>query len=232
MKQADFWLVVLRVTSITDPVCLFVSPSVCVRPIHDEITPSYDNNTVRYIHISEAPDEYSMGVFVFPPHTKIPLHDHPGMCVLSRVLYGDLTRTSLDLARDQSQSPERENIEKNSSWFPWSTKGRRPKMPWGTKLAYRNRVDHLQAPECTVLYPFEGNLHEFVAGPHGAAVLDVLLPPYDQDHHRDCTFYEIKECSPLERQDTSRDPVWIVPIKQPEDFHCLSGSYKELGSSS
>jgi PCO_ADO len=50
----------------------------------------------------------------------------------------------------------------------------------------------LHAPDCTVLYPFEGNLHQFVAGPHGAAVLDVLLPPYNVHDHRDCTFYEMR----------------------------------------
>ena len=53
-------------------------------------------------------------------------------------------------------------------------------------------MDHLQAPDVTALYPFEGQLHEFQAGPNGAAVLDVLLPPYDESHDRDCTFYHIR----------------------------------------
>jgi PCO_ADO len=75
-----------------------------------------------------------------------------------------------------------------------------------------------------MLYPYEGNVHEFVAGPHGAAVLDVLLPPYD-GYERDCTFYTIEE------DRSSGDPraCWIVPTDQPEDFHCLSGKYGNLG---
>ena len=206
------------------------------RPIHEMVTPARDEGTVRYIHLSEVEGQYSMGVFVFPPNSRIPLHDHPGMCVLSRVLYGDLRRESLDLARDQlSEEPPE---EKHTSWFPWtrsrlaSKRARNPsRRPKGAKLAYRKRVDRLQAPGCTMLFPYEGNLHEFVAGPDGAAVLDVLLPPYDHDHHRDCTFYTIQECAEIEKQDSSRDPVWIVPTGQPEDFHCISGSYEQLESS-
>jgi hypothetical protein len=81
----------------------------------------------------------------------------------------------------------------------------------------------LQAPHVTVLYPYEGNAHEFTAGPSGAAVLDVLLPPYDEYHNRDCTYYNI--CL----QEVATGPCWIVPTGQPEDFHCLSGRYGDLG---
>lgn len=242
-----------------------------MRPIYDEIQPppspsnddsndffntsssSEDFPVVRYIHLHEEPDQYSVGIFVFPPHGKIPLHDHPGMCVLSRILYGDLQRLSLDLPpkddtngagqkrrafyrTPQSQRPLYLNRE--SSSYSSSTDS-------ATNSAHtRSRIpmDHLVAPQCTVLYPREGNLHEFVAGPYGAAVLDVLLPPYDADHHRDCTFYEIEYCSdendpdhvsaaPVERDAASHDavPCWIIPTGRPEHFHCISGQYRELG---
>jgi cysteamine dioxygenase len=166
---------------------------------------------VRYVHVSEVPDKYSVGIFIFPPHARIPLHDHPGMCVLSRLLYGDLERISLDLVREKQES----------SWFSsWS---RNKKGPHGSRRAYLREREHLQAPQVTVLYPYEGNLHEFIAGPHGAAVLDVLLPPYDEYHDRECNFYNIS--SPQ----VAKGPCWIVPTGQPEDFHCLSGRYGDLG---
>jgi hypothetical protein len=146
--------------------------------------------------------------------------------------------------------------------------------PEGTKLAYRNAVDVLEAPNVASLYPYEGNLHEFVAGPHGAAVLDVLLPPYDDERKRDCTFYHIRDIEgtttspanadrrsvpahealdfsmplPLspprsggptkpkptdetqqQQQQQQRQPCYIVPTGQPENFHCISGRYKDLG---
>lgn len=175
---------------------------------------------MRYVHVSEVPDKYSVGIFIFPPHARIPLHDHPHMCVLSRVLYGDLERTSLDLAREDQLDA--------SSWFPRFTASMN-KRPNGSRRAYLNGKDYLQAPNVTALYPFEGQLHEFRAGPHGAAVLDVLLPPYDEDHDRDCTFYKIEPDSNALPGEERRQPCWIVPTRQPDDFHCLSGRYNELG---
>jgi hypothetical protein len=128
------------------------------------------------------------------------------------VLYGDLERISLDLVRKEKQE---------SSWFPsWS---RKKKLPQGSRRACLREREHLQAPQVTVLYPYEGNLHEFIAGPNGAAVLDVLLPPYDEYHDRECTYYSISF------PEDDKGPCWIVPTGQPEDFHCLSGRYGDLG---
>lgn len=157
-----------------------------------------------------------MGIFVFPPHAKIPLHDHPGMCVLSRVLYGDLERMSLDLMAEDT--------------LPSSFRT----YPAGTKRARQKHVDYLQAPQVTVLYPLEGNLHEFKAGPQGAAVLDVLLPPYNSS--RDCTFYHASrlqqsmEEDKMDDHDGDEEIYVLIPTGQPEDFHCISGIFRDIGS--
>jgi len=225
--------------NLTHIFCCFTPYSACsvqVRPIHDKISPRHPN-VVRYIHLNKVPDQYSMGIFVFPPHAKIPLHDHPGMCVISKIIYGDIQRLSLDLPR---HNPPSLNSSSTKSWIPWGHQSfNNPPADGTERLAYKNHVDHLQAPDCTVLYPFEGNLHEFVAGPNGAALLDVLLPPYDMDQNRDCTFYYIRDLSDEEQQriaDAGGDhpekegtPCWIVPTGQPEDFHCISGTYRDLG---
>lgn len=188
---------------------------VWIKPIYDQVSPERPEcetgSCVRYLHVSEIPEKYSMGVFVFAPYSKIPLHDHPGMCVLSRVLYGEIKRLSLDLV-PQGHQPTR-------SLFSMFGMGRR--APLNAKRAQKRGVDHLVAPAVTTLYPYEGNLHEFVAGPEGAAVLDVLLPPYDGV--RDCTFYDVQDID-------YSDSCWIVPTGQPEDFHCLSGCYGSLGA--
>jgi hypothetical protein len=199
--------------------------------------------------VVEIPDQYSIGIFVFGPNARIPLHDHPGMCVLSRILYGDLIRLSLDLARlEEAQTwLEREEPKHDSSWFRagwfhrhFRTNGMYNNLPHGSKAAFKNEIDHLQAPEVTVLYPYEGNLHEFVAGPHGAAVLDVLLPPYDNVRNRDCTFYNIHNLTNGSNNSSyhnnnndvtfpKKEPCFIVPTGQPENFHCISGQYRDLG---
>jgi hypothetical protein len=51
---------------------------------------------IYYQHVADSLT-FSMGVFVLPPYSSIPLHDHPNMCVLSRVLCGDLQVRSFDL---------------------------------------------------------------------------------------------------------------------------------------
>jgi hypothetical protein len=174
------------------------------------------------------------------------------MCVLSRILYGDLIRLSLDLARPEEAETwlERDQPKQptDSSWFRGSWFNRHfqanamhNNFPQGSKAAFKNEIDHLQAPAVTVLYPYEGNLHEFVAGPHGAAVLDVLLPPYDNVQNRDCTFYNIHNLSngstSAEHKNNNnngvkfqkKEPCFIVPTGQPENFHCISGQYRDLG---
>jgi hypothetical protein len=153
---------------------------------------------------------------------------------------------SLDLARDDeavsfldgpnNDGNNKETNNTHSSWFRGSWFSRmnslRNKLPKGSKAAFKNDVDHLQAPGVTMLYPYEGNLHEFVAGPHGAAVLDVLLPPYDNVQNRDCTFYNIQDVSSsIYNGDIkkNKEPCFIVPTGQPENFHCISGKYRDLG---
>lgn len=101
-----------------------------VTPIHDRIFPPCDNcydddyvggsnrdksssNVVRYLHVVDAPQKFSVGIFVFPPNARMPLHDHPNMIVLSRVLYGELQVQSYDIVGPTSQHDDANDSQDN-----------------------------------------------------------------------------------------------------------------------
>lgn len=257
--------------------------SFSVTPIHDRIIPyrrnHHHDNTVRYLHCREVADKYSVGIFVFPPGASIPLHDHPSMVVVSRVLYGELKVKSysvvstatvhdgdcdgqmmdMDEEEEEDDEAKRRNDGTNSdspSRFRSSINRikdfvsravlssshhhdyhaattqklqvQENKSPLGVQFSSAEAEDGessiipiLSAPNVTALYPEEGNCHSFVAGPNGAAVLDVLLPPYAEDDSRDCTFYEAVE---------NEHGYCLTPIDQPSDFNCLSGEYGRFTS--
>ena len=52
-----------------------------------------------YLGIVENAD-YAIAAFVLAPHARIPLHDHPNMTVLSKVVRGSLRVTSFDVGAD------------------------------------------------------------------------------------------------------------------------------------
>ena len=116
---------------------------------------------MTYLHMYE--DEHvSLGIFCLPAQSRIPLHDHPGMSVVSKVLYGDLHVLSFDWAQSKDGLA--------TSVFDGVVKGG-------------------DAP--SVLLPESGgNIHQFTALTD-CAVLDLLSPPYSTQHGRDCTYYKI-----------------------------------------
>lgn len=227
-----------------------------MKTIHNQITPP--DKAIRYLSVKEKAGHYSIGIFVFPPNATIPLHNHPGMIVLSRVLYGSLKAKTYDIIYDKSNSNNHkintsdEDSESKKSWIPnfvsrvlHNNYAFREEIPKGCIHVYANQEQELMAPQITELYPDKSNVHEFQAGPNGVAVLDVLVPPYDVENERDCTFYrENRDYFVPDMTDdihngamrhdnmdvdydcdSTRRRVWLEPIEQPDWFHCISGQY-------
>lgn len=132
-----------------------------------------DSRKITYLHIYEDRD-VSMGIFCLPARSRIPLHDHPGMSVVSRVLYGDLHVSSFDWEESDSTTDQLKKRKRSE------------------KLAKRVCDSVLRAHDAPlVLKPRSGgNIHQFTALTD-SAVLDVLSPPYSTDESRDCTYYRV-----------------------------------------
>ncbi|KAL5558934.1 hypothetical protein UlMin_035145 [Ulmus minor] len=127
---------------------------------------------ITYIHIYEC-DDFSIGVFCFPAGASFPLHDHPGMTVFSKLLYGSVYVKAYDWAKVFNSSP-------NKTCKNFVTFG----------LATKVRDGILRAPcESSVIFPRSGgNIHAFTALTP-CAILDVLTPPYSDELGRPSTYF-------------------------------------------
>ncbi|OMO67886.1 hypothetical protein CCACVL1_20242 [Corchorus capsularis] len=124
---------------------------------------------VTYTTIYQC-DEFSLCIFFLPATAVIPLHNHPGMTVFSKLLLGNMHIKSYD-------------------WVdPVNSKDSMP--PSQLRLA-RLKADSIFMAPCdtSVLYPTTGgNIHQFTAITP-CAVLDIIGPPYSKDDGRDCSYY-------------------------------------------
>ena len=100
-------------------------------------------------------------LFLVPAGRELPLHDHPEMTVLLRVLAGRMEISSFD-------------------WVPGRPGLARPRPPRTVG----------PADPCDVLRPEDGNLHHLRAL-EDAAFVDLFSPYYDESAGRPCTYYRM-----------------------------------------
>ncbi|XP_027065973.1 plant cysteine oxidase 2 [Coffea arabica] len=146
---------------------------------------------VAYATIHQC-KKFSLCIFFLPANSVIPLHNHPGMTVFSKLLLGSMHIKSYDWL-DNSSSDNHESD---------------PKL----KRLARLRANRIFTAPCdtSVLYPTSGgNIHEFTAMTP-CAVLDVLGPPYSKDDGRDCSYYK----------DSPYDATLDVEVKEAKQDEC------------
>jgi len=166
---------------------------------------------VTYLHLSEG-SAFTLGIFMIPQHAQIPLHDHPNMTVISRLLFGSMRVRAFDpvvpSANSSAKDPSRiasEEGGKRRRLLGAAQAVLRPMMAAFQSsstqpLTARLKEDKVvQASTDTLLVlPDCCNIHEFTAE-SPCAVLDLLTPRYSVAEGRDCTYYEVVEDSRLQR---------------------------------
>ncbi|KAI4460558.1 hypothetical protein MML48_5g00009990 [Holotrichia oblita] len=136
-----------------------------------------DKAPVTYIGIYEN-DLLTMGIFILSPDMKLPLHDHPQMYGLIKVLFGKIKVTSFTVSEDPSviysnDPPLKFSAEKHPDEFMETI-----------------------SPTC-ILDPKQRNIHEIESVDGPAAFLDILSPPYcsreNPNNSRKCTYFKVLE---------------------------------------
>ncbi|XP_076062212.1 2-aminoethanethiol dioxygenase isoform X2 [Oratosquilla oratoria] len=161
---------------------------------------SRDGAPVTYMLLYEDND-VTICVFILKRGVRLPLHDHPGMYGLLKVIHGSVSIQSYTM------EPSRGNYEGIFSSI---------KHPLQTITA--------QDPACC-LTPDMHNLHEIASVDGPAAFLDILSPPYGNDNRlgieRECHYFKEKDGS-----QTCHNRVQLVSILSPPDFWCDKADYK------
>ncbi|PPD80310.1 hypothetical protein GOBAR_DD22771 [Gossypium barbadense] len=188
---------------------------------------------ITYLDIHEC-DNFTMCIFCFPTSSVIPLHDHPGMTVFSKVLYGSMHVKAYDWVEPscikESQEPgcpQKPYDLCHHTCYKGMTFLKNFFLP--VRLA-RLAADKVLTAPCgtSILYPKTGgNLHCFTAVTP-CAVLDVLAPPYREDLGRKCTYYVDYPYSAFGNgaqisNGKEEEYAWLAEIETPDDLYMRSG---------
>lgn len=135
-----------------------------------------DKAPMTYIGIYQD-DVINMGIFILKQNMRLPLHNHPNMYGLLKVIAGTVNVKSFSIKTEKKIEEQRLLVSAE----------RNPDM----------LVD--EESDCCFLDPIRGNLHEIetVGGP--AAFVDILSPPYETDigtsESRKCSYFRVKSQS-------------------------------------
>jgi hypothetical protein len=113
-----------------------------------------------FLDIASEVNHFALGMFILAHSEEIPLHDHPGMHVITKVLRGKIKVNCY--SKETFNNQEKQVKFKGSHYLDSSSK-------------------------CFVTFPIENNLHSITSLEGDAVFLDIFAPSYDEE--RPCTYY-------------------------------------------
>ncbi|KAK4488454.1 hypothetical protein RD792_004218 [Penstemon davidsonii] len=178
---------------------------------------------ISYLRLHEC-EKFSIGIFCLPPKSVIPLHNHPGMTVFSKILFGTMHVKAYDWSNEV-------DVDKNIDVT--SVEAITPRShPDGLRLAKLKVDSEFTAPcKTSILYPSDGgNMHCFTAKT-ACAVLDVLGPPYCDPDGRHCQYYlefpfakfSVEGVSMAEEEEEGY--AWLKERGKPKDLSVVGVCY-------
>ena len=178
-------------------------------------SPRSHDAPVTYVHVCEN-EAFSAGVFIVRNGARLPLHDHPNMSGLLKMIHGQAavqcyTETNEevpDFVKQEVPVWKQENIKR--------------------VVASPEHVIDTNSEPC-VLTPSDSNIHEIRATGGVAAFFDILFPPYDQiSGSRLCRYYKLVWPSTVQERSKNLEEQYLIEIPQPRDFWCNSLPFEGL----
>lgn len=165
---------------------------------------------------------FTMSVFVLRENYTMPLHDHPRMHGLLRVVAGSVKIQSF------SEIDRREEIRNGDE------------LRHVLVSVEQERIISAGKAECAMLTPAERNFHEITAIGGPAAFFDILSPPYNADipvyGKRTCSFYRKLLLPGDGASNDGRKRMVLEKIPTPDHYYCDTEQYDApeftLGSAS
>jgi hypothetical protein len=182
-----------------------------------------DIKRIVYTDIVES-DKYTMCIFTLPTGAKLPLHDHPHMTVLSKVLWGEMKVTAFDRAPvGPGESAYRGDSGQGLlSWLGGTAKTPDARVLESFPVIRRKDGEVWTAAAGVQLTrPSDCNIHEFTAA-STCCVVDILAPPYDWQNGRRCTYYEV--------QQSEDGTEWARAVRCPSSFVTVNRPYSGLSA--
>lgn len=190
------------------------------------------NAPVAYINIYDEPS-LTIGVFVLKKGARLPLHDHPLMYGILKVIHGTVhiqsysILTASDVRNQETLNATKSNLHPSEVGLTKDSLYRPVVL-----LAKKEPASLIREQDSVcVLSPLVGNLHEIQSVNGPAAFLDVLSPSYNTDipgvGPRPCRYFKELEDDAASQSVTDSIPVKkLIRIPPPPDYWSRSVPYQ------
>lgn len=126
-----------------------------------------ENQMFDYIDVLDETPNFNIGVFLIPKGNTIPLHNHPNMFVVSKVIWGSVLINNFDKKPTNDRHLEEYDV---------------------FQVDEKEKIN-MKQNDIAILTPDKNNIHEVIAH-EDTAFFDIILPAYDEEENRSCDYYE------------------------------------------
>ncbi|KAF0296594.1 2-aminoethanethiol dioxygenase [Amphibalanus amphitrite] len=183
-----------------------------------------DRNIMPMTYVRLCENEYiSIGIFILKNGFTLPMHDHPNMHGVLKVLHGQLQMQSFT-PRRAPQSGILNGGDSAAATAQWDVRQTRLGTIYHTAKELPRFMGPADGP--ALLTPEQGNIHQICAVDGPVAFLDILAPPYDEHEH---IYHTFRELDPVRLHQLTNGELssegWLIRVRD-NPFPSDSAKYR------